>query len=1187
MVQAGLVSPVMAAFPGTDVFLPMVGRNPGIYPSQWYTQVWVYNPGAAPAQVSFYLLERDKANTGAVPFVDTIQPGDTRTYENAVITMFGRNAWGALRAVSSLRIVVNARIYNQPPGLAERDTVGQDFAGIPGAFAIGVGEGTEILGVYQTVPAGSSEFRYNFGFVEVTGNAVRVRVTPRDETGAALAAAKEYQVLALSQRQLAFKDAFPGVSTENARLTVEPISGTGKVIAYGTGIANGTQDPTTFEMRLAEQLLGIPSVQHDGTLTGDGTAAAPLGLADAAVTLAKIGATNAPAAAGSAGLAALAAAPTRVLATDGTSLIWQSGGVGGLAAGGVTFGDASGGLAQDAPNLYWDHANHRLGLGTIGPREQLELTGNLRLPPTTAPGGQPSGVLLLGPSRFLHGYGSFNTFVGAEAGNLSTTGHRNAALGYQSLNANTAGSRNTALGGFALSVNTTGNDNTATGYGSLTAATTASSNTAIGSYSLAASTTGGYNTAVGHSALAANTTGVRNSAHGYASLAQNTTGGYNAAVGYASMIANTAGESNTASGAFSLNMNTDGRENTATGYYALRSSTTGDYNTAGGSYSLPANTTGNENTAGGYNSLYSNTTGSRNTAVGARSLEETTIGQDNTAVGSQSLYANVAGNENAALGFRAGYHTVGSGNVFLGARAGHDETGSNRLYIANASGTPLIYGQFDLDRVGINTIAPGQTLAIAGTLGIRGGGGYTVLQGSPGQASDLTYTLPASSADGVLRNKGGALSWEAGAAISGAGGTGQVAFWTGPSALSGSASLFWDSANSRLGLGTAAPSEQLELTGNLGLPATAASGGVASAGTVTLGAIPFLHAWGDSNTFLGVAAGNFTMSGAQNTALGVSSLASNTTGAGNTANGVNTLDGNTTGGSNTAVGFSALRSNISGSGNTALGYLSLYSSSTPSGNTAVGYSSLYTNASGERNTAVGRNSLELGSAGSYNTAVGYNAGRSALGSRNVFLGAEAGTNETGSNRLHIANASGTPLVYGQFDAVRVGINTTSPGFTLDVNGSAGKTGGGSWSASSDARLKRDIQPLTGALEKLLQLEGVSFEWVNPEDHGGAPRAEGFVAQDVERVFPEWVGEVAPAGRDRELVGEGDTVRAITLPFAFDAYLVEAIKEQQREIESQRARIEAQAAVIAELAERLAEVQLALRALKKEPARKGD
>src|SRR6266850_975287 len=63
---------------------------------------------------------------------------------------------------------------------------------------------------------------------------------------------------------------------------------------------------------------------------------------------------------------------------------------------------------------------------------------------------------------------------------------------------------------------------------------------------------------------------------------------------------------------------------------------------------------------------------------------------------------------------------------------------------------------------------------------------------------------------------------------------------------------------------------------------------------------------GAANIFLGVNAGNFTMTGTANTATGAFALTDNTTGGLNTATGVQALVSNTTGSSNTATGVNAL-----------------------------------------------------------------------------------------------------------------------------------------------------------------------------------------------------------------------------------------------------------------------------------------
>ncbi len=60
--------------------------------------------------------------------------------------------------------------------------------------------------------------------------------------------------------------------------------------------------------------------------------------------------------------------------------------------------------------------------------------------------------------------------------------------------------------------------------------------------------------------------------------------------------------------------------------------------------------------------------------------------------------------------------------------------------------------------------------------------------------------------------------------------------------------------------------------------------------------------------------------------------------------------------------------------------------------------------------------------------------------------------------------------------------------------------GGSWTAVSDVRLKQDIFPLSGLLDKTLALRPVSYAFKsNPE----LPQI-GFIAQEVETLFPEFV-----------------------------------------------------------------------------------
>jgi hypothetical protein len=164
-------------------------------------------------------------------------------------------------------------------------------------------------------------------------------------------------------------------------------------------------------------------------------------------------------------------------------------------------------------------ADTKVGIGTTAPTSKLHvangnaliggnvtLSGNLALPATTA----TAGVITLGGSPFAHNFGAFNTFLGANAGNLTMTGSSNAGSGFYALYNNTGGNYSTASGSYALYSNTTGNSNTANGYFALRFNTTGFSNTASGSLALYHNTSGNGNIAIGDSAGGNLTTGDNN-----------------------------------------------------------------------------------------------------------------------------------------------------------------------------------------------------------------------------------------------------------------------------------------------------------------------------------------------------------------------------------------------------------------------------------------------------------------------------------------------------------------------------------------------------------------------------------------------------------------------------------------------------------------------------------------------------
>ncbi len=303
------------------------------------------------------------------------------------------------------------------------------------------------------------------------------------------------------------------------------------------------------------------------------------------------------------------------------------------------------------------------------------------------------------------------------------------------------------------------------------------------------------------------------------------------------------------------------------------------------------------------------------------------------------------------------------------------------------------------------------------------------------------------------------------------------------------------------------------------------------------------------NTFLGVGAGNFTMTGNFNTGIGVNALALNTTGNFNTASGVEALAFNTTGNVNTASGVNALYSNTEGFNNTASGVTALYSNTRGVSNTASGVTALRNNTEGSFNTASGQAALYNNIRGGLNTAIGYNAlGNNTGGSQNIAVGFAAGGDlTTGSNNICIGNFG----VSGESNTIRIGEGLVQIGtFIAGIFGrtSAGGTGvfvnsdGKLGTTTSSRRYKEQIVDMGEESDVLMKLRPVAF-FYKPEYDGGRTRQYGLVAEEVAEVAPGLVV------LDRE--GKPETVRYHLV----NALLLNEVQKQRRSIEGQQAEIE--------------------------------
>ena len=137
------------------------------------------------------------------------------------------------------------------------------------------------------------------------------------------------------------------------------------------------------------------------------------------------------------------------------------------------------------------------------------------------------------------------------------------------------------------------------------------------------------------------------------------------------------------------------------------------------------------------------------------------------------------------------------------------------------------------------------------------------------------------------------------------------------------------------------------------------------------------------------------------------------------------------------------------------------------------------------------------------------------------------TSTTSNTQYYIVGVTGT-------GGATPFINTS-----ISFNASVAAITASDFVATSDKRVKTDVQYISGALEKVISLHGVTFIRIGEDTR----RKMGLIAQDVEPYVPEVVGESAEGIKN---VAYGNMV----------ALLIEAVKELKIENEDLRRRVSA-------------------------------
>jgi len=361
---------------------------------------------------------------------------------------------------------------------------------------------------------------------------------------------------------------------------------------------------------------------------------------------------------------------------------------------------------------------------------------------------------------------------------------------------------------------------------------------------------------------------------------------------------------------------------------------------------------------------------------------------------------------------------------------------------------------------------------------------------------------------------------------------------------------------------------------------------------------------GSSNTYLGSESGRYnkgygnTLIGAQtgganqtnntgykNTFIGHWSGTNNTTGNGNVFIGRECGSGNTTGYNNVYIGHLAGNNNSTGYGNVFIGpFAGWYSNQNntliihnngdalaniPSNSLIYGDFSAKTlrlNATVGINTAPGSvNGLNINAGISTNAASGVYSIGNYMGVWGIASGAS-----TASYRYGVyGSASGGTYNYGVSGYAAIAANSYAGYFSGNVNITGTLYVNGT-TYSSDKRLKKNIKPLESSLTKVMNLQGVTYNWKSETELSDIKKSSdpnikensskfnfptgtqiGVIAQDVEKIFPELVNT------------DGDGLKSVDY-VKFTPILIEAIKEQQKKIEQLEEKVKEVDALKAEL-----------------------
>ena len=614
-----------------------------------------------------------------------------------------------------------------------------------------------------------------------------------------------------------------------------------------------------------------------------------------------------------------------------------------------------------------------------------------------------------------------------------------------------------------------------------------------------------------------------------------------------------------------------GCNNNFFGKFAGKCNTTGCDNIALGCYSGCALTEGDENIFIGKGAGQCVTTGCCNIFLGvnAASTAPAKTGNNNIMLGANTGQCLQAGSNNSFLGAGAGQYIRGSYNIGIGDCAGRGSQASSdggcNVSIGKLAGGELRsgadnvllgrcagYGNYNgNDRVaigcgsGYTTTNGDYTVFIGKGAGCHSRGYYNIAIGCGALIGN------SSSSDGACNIAIGLLS---GRCVQ----TGNHNIFLGTCAGTGTSSGCY---NIFFGKFTAA---QATITGGCNVALGMCAGYKISSGT--------------DNVFLGKDAGYNSADGGKNIFIGVHAGCTNTSGDSNIAIGCGVQLPSATGDNQMAIGSGTNRwltgdssynvtvSTASTFSNDGLNVTGVVTATSFEGDgsalTGIAADKIFEGNTEVETVDTGSNGhIKFTTEGSERARIDA-SGRMGIGVTNPVAKLEVNVgsavtafdiqgsagqlfsvtnNLTSGSIFSVNDVSGIPSIDVDADGTIqlapfsttefVGVGTTNPTTKLHVIGEVTAT---DFNATSDARLKTNVQIIDDPLEKVLQINGVSFNWVE----NNKP-SMGVIADNIEEVLPELVSDTDPKTVNYNgLIG----------------LLIEVVKDQQTQINSLNERL---------------------------------